>query len=431
MQADPLGFYSAAQSKFGDYVKIRVVAGVHCFLMTHPDAVEHVLHKNYRNFRKPDRFYKSVGLLVGNGLFTNEGEAWQRQRQRAQPAFHRNFISQLTPLMVQGAQAFVAEQQLRAGQPLDMMRSMTKVGMRIASTTLFSADISGDADVVGRAYRVAFAHISRRLNSVQMVPNWFPSADNRSFARAKRLLDEMVMGLIATRRASAEKPRDLLTMLMEAQDQQTGERMSDRQLMDEVLTLLTAGHENIGAALAWTWYLIGTHPDIQRDLHAEIDAQLKDRAAHIDDLGALPLLSAVFAESLRLYPPGWGELRESIAADEIAGYPIPAKAMIILCQWVTHRHPDFWVNPDQFDPTRFLHDDPDRHRFAYFPFGGGPRICIGLQFAMIEGPLVLATILQKFRIELVADQEVVPDATFTLLPKNGLKVILHPRGSHT
>jgi len=427
MQGDPLGFYSAAQREFGDYVKIRVVAGIDCYLLTHPDAVEHVLHKDYRNFRKPDRFYNSVGLLVGNGLFTNEGEAWQRQRQRAQPAFHRHSISQLSPLMVQGAQAFVDEQQLRAGQPLDMMRSMTRVGMRIASTTLFSADISGDADVVGRAYRVAFAHISHRLNSVQMVPNWFPSAGNRSFARAKRLLDEMVMGLIATRRASAEKPRDLLTMLMEAQDQQTGERMSDRQLMDEVLTLLTAGHENIGAALAWTWYLIAGHPEVQRDLHAEIDAQLADRAPTIDDLGALPLLSAVFAESLRLYPPGWGELRESIAVDEIAGYPIPAKAMIILCQWVTHRHPDFWVNPDRFDPTRFLHDDPARHRFAYFPFGGGPRICIGLQFAMIEGPLVLATILQKFRIELAADQEVVPDATFTLLPKNGLKMILHQR----
>jgi cytochrome P450 len=427
MQADPLSLYTDLQRKYGDYVKIRVVAGIHCYLLTHPDAVEHVLHKNHRNYRKPDRFYKSVGLLVGNGLFTNEGEAWQRQRQRAQPAFHRQSIAQLAPLMVRGAQLFADEQQLRAGQPLDMMRSMTKVGMRIASTTLLSADISGDADVVGRAYRVAFAHISRRLNSMQLVPNWFPTPANRAFARAKQMLDDMVMGLIAERRASREKPGDLLTMLMDAQDQQTGEKMSDRQLMDEVLTLLTAGHENIGAALAWTWYLIATHPDIQRDLHAELDAQLGDRPPTMDDLPALPLLGAVFAESLRLYPPGWGELRESIAGDEIGGYAIPPKAMIILCQWVTHRHPDFWTNPEQFDPARFLRDDPNRHRFAYFPFGGGPRICIGLQFAMIEGPLVLATILQRFRIEMASAQPVVPDATFTLLPKNGLNIALHPR----
>jgi cytochrome P450 len=428
MQGNPLDFYTRLQREFGDYVRIRVVAGIHCYLLTHPDAVETVLHKNHRNYRKPDRFYRSVGLLVGNGLFTNEGDAWQRQRQRAQPAFHRQSIAQLSPVMVDGAEAFNAEQQLQDGQPFDMTRAMTRLGMRIASTTLFSADISGDADKVGRAYRIAFAHISRRLNSMQIVPDWFPNASNRSFARAKRLLDEMVMGLIAKRRASREKPSDLLTMLMEGQDQQTGEKMSDRQLMDEVLTLLTAGHENIGAALAWTWYLIASHPGTQRDLHAELDAQLGNRVPTIDDLPALPLLNAVFAESLRFYPPGWGELRESIGEDTIGGYTIPPKAMIILCQWVTHRHPDFWTDPDRFDPTRFLQPDPDRHRFAYFPFGGGPRICIGLQFALIEGPLVLATILQKFRAEMVAGQQIEPDATFTLLPKYGLKMILTARG---
>jgi len=428
MQGDPLGLYAQARRQYGDYVQLRVVAGIHCYLLTHPDAVEHVLHKNHRNYRKPDRFYRTVGLLVGNGLFTNEGEAWQRQRQLAQPAFHRQHLSQLGPLMTEGAEAFVREQQNSDGKPIDMVRGMMKVGMRIASTTLFSADISGDADAVGMAYRTAFSHISRRLNSMQLVPNWAPTPANRSFARAKGFLDRMVIELIAARRASAQKPRDLLTMLIDARDQHSGEKMSDRQLMDEVLTLLTAGHENIGAALAWTWYLIAKHPDVQRNLHDELDAQLQGRSPTVDDLAELPLLTAVFEESMRLYPPGWGQLRESIAPDEIDGYRIPAKAMILLCQWVTHRHPDFWEDAERFEPARFLPGAASRHRFAYFPFGGGPRVCIGLQFAMIEGPLVLATILRKFRAELAANQTIEPDATFTLLPKYGLKMILHARG---
>ena len=167
MQRDPLGVYTHARREFGDYVQIRVVAGVYCYLLTHPNAVEHILHKEHRNYRKPDRFYKSVGLLVGNGLFTNEGNAWHRQRQLAQPAFHRQYVSLLCPLMVQGAEAFVREQQESVGRPIDMVRGMMKVGMRIASTTLFSTDISGDADSVGKAYRTAFAHISRQMNSMQ------------------------------------------------------------------------------------------------------------------------------------------------------------------------------------------------------------------------------------------------------------------------
>jgi cytochrome P450 len=427
MQRDPLGLCSRAQQACGDYVQIRIVAGIQCYLLTHPDAVEHVLHKNHRNYRKPSRFYRTMGLLVGDGLFTSEGEAWHRRRQLAQPAFHRQHLVMLGPLIMEGAEAFVREQANTLGTPIDMLRGMMKVGMRIASTTLFTSDISGDADAVGKAYRTAFQHISHRLNSMQLVPNWMPTRKNRSFARAKGFLDQMVMDLIAARRVSANKPRDLLTLLLEARDQRLGEPMTDRQLMNEVLTLLTAGHENIGAALAWTWYLIAKHPDVQRDLHAELDARLQGRCPTIDDLSELPLLTAVFEESMRLFPPGWGQLRESIAEDEINGYPIPSKAMILLSQWVTHRHPDFWENAEQFKPERFLAADSKRHRFAYFPFGGGPRICIGLQFAMIEGPLVLATILRKFRGELVPDQDVVPDATFTLLPKYGLKMVLHAR----
>ena len=428
IRRDPLGLYWQARQDYGDYIRIRVVPHFYCYVLTHPQAVEHVLHKAYQNYRKPDIFYNSVGLLVGNGLFTNEGESWRRQRQLAQPAFHTQYLSLLSPLMVDAAEAFVRQHQADGGQPINMVDGMMKLGLRIASTTLFSTDISGDADAIGKAFRTAFARISRRMNSLQLIPNWFPTKSNRSFAQAKQVLDRAVRELIGLRRNDPHPPGDLLTMLLKARDEQTAQTMPERQLMDEVLTLLTAGHENIGAALSWTWYLLGKHPEVQNDVYDEVHGQLHGRSPAIDDLPRLPLVKAVFEEAMRLYPPGWGELRQSIAADEINGFAIPKKAIIILCQWVTHRHPDFWPDPERFDPARFLPSSPaHRHRFAYFPFGGGPRICIGMQFALIEGPLVLATILQRYRIQLVPDHPVEPDATCTLRPKHGLKVILQPR----
>ena len=199
MRRDPLGFYTQTRLDYGDYVRLRVVPGHNFYLLTHPDAVEHVLLKNHKNYRKPDIFYNSVGLLVGDGLFTNEGESWLNQRRLAQPAFHSQYLALLTPLMVESAQAFVRQQESHAGRPIDIADGMMKVGMRIASTTLFSADISGDADAIGKAYRTAFAHISDRLNSLQLIPNWLPTKSNRRFIQAKKVLDEAVMNLIAAR----------------------------------------------------------------------------------------------------------------------------------------------------------------------------------------------------------------------------------------
>jgi cytochrome P450 len=429
IRGDPLGLYSSAREKFGDYVRVTAVPGIHFYLLTHPDAVEQVLHKSHRNFRKPDLFNKSVGLLVGKGLFTNEGDSWLSQRRLAQPAFHTQYLSSLCPLIVEGAQSFVRSHEWKSDQPIDMVDAMMKLGLRLASTTLFSADISGEADAVGKAFRTGFTHVSNRMNSAQMIPTWLPTIANGKFARAKRALDRVVADLIASRRNDATNSRDLLAMLMSARDEETGESMPDRLLMDEVITLLTAGHENIGSALSWTWYLLGQHPEIQKQVHDEVSGRLHGRPPTFEDVEHLPLLRAVFEESMRLYPPGWGELRESISAEPINGYELPGKAMVVLCQWVTHRHPEFWEAPDEFKPERFLPPAvKNQHRFAYFPFGGGPRICIGVQLAMLEGILVLATILQRFEVELVADQRIVPDATFTLRPKYGLKVNLHPRG---
>jgi cytochrome P450 len=426
MRTDPLGFYTRARRTLGDYLRIRIVPHYYGYVLTHPQAVEHILHKRNANYVKPAIFYKSLGLLVGDGLFTSSGETWRLQRQLVQPAFHSQFLTTLAPLMVDSAEKFVREFQSRTGQPIDMLAAMMRVSLRIAGTTLFSADISGDADAMGAAFRSAFAHVSRRLNSTQIVPPWLPTPSNREFARVKKFLDSYVANLIATRRKSSHQPSDVLSMLLSARDPRTGQPMPDRRIMDEVLTFLAGGHENVGSALAWTWYCLAAHPQIQQQAFDEIHAHLDGRNPIAADIPQLPLLTAIFQESMRLYPPGWGELRQALEPDEIAGYPIPRKALIVLCQWVTHRHPDFWQNPEQFDPSRFLNSE-SYERFAYFPFGGGPRICIGMQMSLLQGPLVLATILQRYRVQLVPDHPVIPDPTFTLRPRDGLKVILHPR----
>jgi cytochrome P450 len=425
MHDDPLGFYTKAQREFGDYVKIRAVLGIDCYLLTHPDAVEHVLHRNHRNYRKPDIFYTSVGLLTGDGLFTNEGESWQQQRKLVSPAFQPAHLARLCPAILASAEAFIRE--VRTDEPIDLAEAMMKLGLRLSGTTLFSTDISGEADAIGKAFKIGFQHISDRMNSMQIIPPWLPTAANRRFAAAKKMLDRVVDELILSRQQLSEQPADLLGVMLGARDPVTGRGMSHRLMMDEILTLLTAGHENVAAALTWTWYLLATHPRVQRDLGDEIDAHLRGRTIGPDDLDHLPLLRAVFEESLRLYPPGWGELRETIGEDVVNGYPIPPKSMIILCQWLTHRHPDFWTEPDQFRPERFLPSATKPHRFAYFPFGGGPRICIGLQLAMMECCMVIAAILQQFTVELIDGQRIEPDATFTLRPRYGLKAILRAR----
>jgi cytochrome P450 len=220
----------------------------------------------------------------------------------------------------------------------------------------------------------------------------------------------------------------MLDRLLAAQDEQSGAGMSDQQLKDEVITLLTAGHETAGAALSWAWYLLATHPDVQEALHDEAHAHLQGRMPAVEDLASMPLATAVFEETMRLYPPAWGVPREAIADDEIEGYPLPAKSTLVVSQYMAHRHPDFWPQPERFDPRRFLPGAGEgRPKFAFFPFGGGPRVCVGNHFAMLEGPLVLAALAQRFHFTLVPGHPVVPDPTFTLRPKHGVQMIVRRR----
>jgi cytochrome P450 len=332
--------------------------------------------------------------------------------------------------VVRATEAMI-ERWRRAGddQVFDILPEMMRLSLAVASTTLFSTDISNEADEIGKAYREAFSFISYRMNHPFSPPTWLPIPRNRRFAQAKRVIDRMVLDLIARRRRDGEVHDDLLAMLMAAQDEETHGGMTDQQVRDEALTLLTAGHETVGAALSWTWYLLAKHPEVQRSVFDEVVGVLGGRHPATSDLSNLPLCRAVFEEAMRLYPPAWAMPRESIEADEIMGCHIPPKSAIVLGQFLTHRHPEFWEAPDQFQPERFLGDaSATRPRFAYFPFGGGPRVCIGSQFAMIEAQLVLATVIQRYEMDLVPDHPVVPDPTFTLRPKHGVRIVLRRRG---
>jgi cytochrome P450 len=428
-RGDQLAFLSQTWREHGDHARIRLFPGIYLDLLVHPDAVEHVLVRNHRNYRKPDFFNGPVGELTGDGLVTSEGETWRTQRKLVQPAFHRERLAGLGTLMVEAAETLVGRwERLGPGHRLDVLPEMMGLSLRIAGTTLFGADISNNADELGRAFRIAFAHIRRRMDAPPWEPRWLPTRGNRRFARAKKLLDRVVRGMIDARRKEPGGRNDVLSLLLAAQDEETGRGMSDRQLMDEVYTLLVAGHDTVGAALAWTWYLLGQHPRIQDDLHDEVRGTLGGRSPNAADLPALPLTRAVFEEALRLYPPALGQPREAIGADEVGGYPIRPKGWVMVCQYLTHRHPQFWHEPEGFDPSRFLPGPGEgRPKFAYFPFGGGPRSCVGNHFALMEATLVLATIAQRFRLELVPGQAIVPDTTFTLRPRPGVEVNLWPR----
>jgi cytochrome P450 len=428
--ADPLALYTRAQRTLGDVVRLRGIPGIDWYLVTHPSGVEQVLRSRGRNYRKPDRFNTPVRALAGNGILAAEGDTWLQNRRLMQPAFHRQRLAGLVGQMAEGADA-AAERWARIaaeGGSVDIGEEMLRLTLRIVGTTLFSHDLSGDADALGTAIRTSFQWVSRRMTLPFAPPAWVPTAENRAFNAARDVVHSTVDAMIAERRRSGEERPDLLQMLLDAQDAETGARMDDRQVRHEALTLMIAGHETAAASLSWAWYLLARHPQALARMRGEADAALGGRAPSAEDLPRLPYTRAVFDETLRLYPPAWGQPRESIEEDEIGGYRIPAGKIVMVCQWVTHRRPDLWDRPDDFVPERFVGAAPGSiPPFAYYPFGAGARMCIGSLFAIMEAQVILATLAQRFDVELEPGQTVVPDATFTLRPRQGIRMRLRRR----
>lgn len=390
------------------------------YLLTHPDHIKYVLQDNYGNYR---RDADSFRLLVGNGLIANEGDFWLRQRRLMQPAFHRRQIATLAETMVEVTTKLLARWQkfVQSGEPLDMAAEMMKLTTHIIVKTMFSVDGDEEIEAAARAMEIGQAYIYQ-LGWDYLGEN---KPDERPFREAIETLDQIIYRMIDERRQSDLEANDLLSMLLKVRDEETGQGMSEKQLRDEIVGIFGAGRDTTALALAWTWYLLATHPEVAERLHTELAARLAGRLPTFEDLPYLPFTRQIFEEALRLYPPGWMTARMSLNEDKIGGYDIPANAEIFLSPYVTQRHPDFWDNPDDFDPDRFAPErSADRPRFAYFPFGGGPRVCIGNNFAMVEAQLVIATIAQTYRLCLGPEQRVEPDVRITLQPR-GLLMTLY------
>jgi cytochrome P450 len=422
---DSLGFIERAQRDHGDIVWTRFLY-VPALFLYHPDEIEYVLATNAKNFVKAmtlrSNFFQR---LVGNGLLTSEGEEWKRQRRLTSPAFHRHRIANYADTMVNYSNRLTSTWQ--EGETRDVHRDMMRLTLEIVVRCLFSADVSSDVDHVGGILKQLVKPFASQATLKWILNNRLPTPYHLQFHRLARKIDKVVYRIIAERRAHAHDEGDLLAMLLKARDEDGGQ-MNDQQLRDEVMTLFLAGHETTALTLAWTWYLVGGNAEVEKRFHQELDEVLGDREATMADLSRLKFTEQIVKESMRLYPPAYGLGREAINDCEIGGFPVPAGTQVFMFQWVTQRDARFFDNPEAFRPERWTEDfEAQLPKYAYFPFGGGHRACIGASFAMMEMILVLATIGQKFGLELVPDHPVETYAAMSLRPKDGVKIVVRKR----
>lgn len=425
---DPIGFYDRAWRSYGDVVRFHWYGSFHAYLVVGPEMAEHVMQANWSNYPK-GFFYKRLSIFTGQGLFTSHGDLWLRQRRLAQPAFHRQKVAGLAGSMAATVAEMLEEWDRKPDHHVvDIADEMMRLTLRIAGRALFGTDLNGErAERLHKLMNVAMMHVEHRFNPLTLPEN-VPTARNRKFVAAKTELDHWILKLAHERLETGERPGDLLSMLLDARDEETGTGMSDRQLVDEVITLLVAGHETSADALAWAWSLLAKDPDKRARLEEESDRVLNGRTPTFEDSANLPYAMMVFQEALRLYPPIWALAREAKADDEIGGYPVAARSTVVVPPFLTHRHPAHWENPNAFEPERFSPEkSAGRHKFAYFPFGGGPRLCLGMGFALLEGQLALAAMAGRYRLELAPGEKLDMHPSLALRPKGGLKMIRHRR----
>jgi cytochrome P450 len=424
---DPLAYLQRAVSDHGDTIYFKI-GTQHAFFFNHPDQVKDVLVTQHQNFHKGRALQRSKRLL-GEGLLTSEGDFHLRQRRLAQPAFHRARIASYASVMTDYAARTASR--WRDGATLDISREMMRLTLAIVGKTLFDADVESEADEIGAALTTVMELFDLLLMPFSEVLEKLPISlpYMKRFRKAKARLDATIYRIIEERRRSREDRGDLLSMLLTARDEERdGGQMSDLQVRDEVMTLFLAGHETTANALTWTLYLLSQHPEIEAKLHEELDTLLKGRPPTVEDVPRLRYTEMVLSESMRLYPPAWAIGRLVVKDCEIAGYNIPAKSLVLLSQYVTHRDARFFPDPVRFDPERWTTAAREsRPQFAYFPFGGGTRRCIGEAFAWMEGILLIATLAQHWRMRLVLNHRVETLPVITLRPKYGMKMKLEKR----
>lgn len=422
---DSLGFIERAQREYGDIVWMRFLY-VPAIFLYHPNEIEYVLTTNARNFVKAMSLRSNFfHRLVGNGLLTSDGEEWKRQRRLTAPAFHRERIAAYAQTMVDFTKRLTADWQ--HGEVRDVHRDMMRLTLEIVVRCLFSADVSRDADEVGETLKQLVKPFAAQATIKWIINNRLPTPQHLNFHRLARKIDRVVYRIIAEHRAAGKDEGDLLSMLLAARDDD-GTQMNDQQLRDEVMTLFLAGHETTALTLSWTWYLLGKDVEVEKKFQAELDEVLGGREPAMADLPRLKYTEKICKESMRLYPPAYGLGREAINDCEIGDYHVPAGTQVFVFQWATQRDARFFEDPAAFKPDRWTPEfEAQLPKYAYFPFGAGPRVCVGASFAMMEMILVLATIGQKFRLSLVPGQTVETYPAMSLRPKEGVVVTVEQR----
>jgi cytochrome P450 len=423
---NPLEVMRSAAREYGDIVRIPVILQSR-ILLNHPDYIQQVLIFQQNKFHKSTLSKEATERLLGQGLLISEGDFWRRQRRLAQPAFHRHRINEYSSAMVECAEA--QGRTWRDGETRNMAEEMMALTLEAAVRTLFGTTLPGEAKRVGHAMSFLMRYsLGRARKPINIPANW-PTPRNKRATREYDFLDSLVYRIISERKAqpSANHRNDLLSMLMGAMDED-GSQMTPKQLRDETMTLFLAGHETTALTLVWTWYLLSQNPAAETRLHEELRDVLGGRPPEVADLARLPYLHAVVSEVLRLYPPAYLLARTAIAPFTIGGYDFGPGETVLMSQWVMHRDSRYYDEPDAFRPERWLDGLADRlPPGAYFPFGDGPRRCIGQGFAMLESALVIATLAQQFQFRLAPGRPVVPEPLVTLRPKHGISMMIHAR----
>jgi cytochrome P450 len=413
---DPLNFLESTAREYGDFVPLRF-GPRKVFLLNDPADIEQVLATQSKNFKKTLGYRTPfMRRLFGDGLLTSEGEFWTRQRRLAQPAFHRDRIAGYARTIVELSHGMLARWE--PGQLRELHADMVRLTTEVVTRTLFNSDVPPEIEQMNSASASVLEHFTKQWSAWRLIFAFVPTPSGRRFEMVMRRLDRYIGGLIQARRAHGGDSGDLLSMLVLAQDED-GSRMTDKQLRDELTTLMVAGLDTTALALSWAFYLLARHPEAEAQLADEIREALGDRPPNLNALSQLPYAEMVIKETMRLYPPAWIIGRESISACEINGKPIPSRASVVMSQWLKHRDPRYFEQPDQFRPERWA-EPRAIPKFAYFPFGGGPRTCIGNSFAMMEAVLVLVTVAQRYRFRPGSKDPVLPWPSITLQPRSGI-----------
>ncbi len=420
---DPLGVMTRTR-EFGDVVRLPM--GPQSFyIVNEPASIQRILQDNHRNYSKATRALKMIKQVSGENIFTGEGEFWLKRRRLMQPMFHRQQIAVFGTVMQQAAQELLNEWDARANSIVNVDAEMMRVTLKIVGRALFSVDFNAEIETLGENFSIGNEDLTFRIRHPFYPPRFVPTPRNRRAQAARQINSDIILRIIRERQASGAPQRDLLALLMAMRDEDTGEGLTEQELYRETLVMLFAGHETTSNALTWACYFISQHPDVERKLRAELDSVLQGRAPSLEDIPQLTYTRRVLDETMRLAPPAWILGRIAVKADTLGEYTLPARATILLSPYTMHRHPRYWHDPEMFDPDRFSSEQPPR--FVYMPFGGGPRLCIGQPFALAEATLLLATIIQRYHLQLAPNTRVEMEPQITLRVKNGLPMELTRR----